>query len=186
MIGVGVGYLVLLVVEQILTASGHSHSHGKAPRLEPLFWQRLKGSPLHQERPCKSTTWTCVANSRKPTCVISISPQAVLMGSLLIIPEQAHSHNHRHGGDGNGALSESFSTVALVALALHCLVRHIGDHARSRTCLIHVAQVDGFIMAGAYEASAQIGARGTPERFHARCSLDIRPHALDHSRPPLP
>ncbi len=32
MIGVGAGYLVLLIVEQILTNSGHSHSHGTRHR----------------------------------------------------------------------------------------------------------------------------------------------------------
>jgi len=52
----------------------------------------------------------------------------------------AHSHDLRHEGNGGGALSESFSVIALFALALHCLV-------------------DGLVMAGAYEASDQIGAR---------------------------
>lgn len=98
MIGVGAGYLVLLIVEQILTNSGHSHSHGTP----------LQINDLDVRRELEET--------------------------------HAHSHGDRHGGDSGGSLSESFSTVALVALALHCLV-------------------DGFVMAGAYEASAEVGAR---------------------------
>jgi hypothetical protein len=42
MIGVGAGYLVLLIVEQILTNSGHSHSHGTRHRTPHAHTRRTR------------------------------------------------------------------------------------------------------------------------------------------------
>lgn len=78
MIGVGAGYLVLLIVEQILTNSGHSHSHGTrhahTAHAHPDGYVteapiHLPVEMVHQARRCRSTISTCAANWRKHTYV---------------------------------------------------------------------------------------------------------------------
>lgn len=119
MVGLGVGYLTLLVVEQIMSASGHGHSHGGGG-----------GQHSHVHTPTrKKKREEAMPPGKKKT--VSADYTRVTIDDNLVEVE-------KHGGEGEK--KSTLSLLAFVGLGLHSFV-------------------DGLIVAGAMQASYEVGVR---------------------------